>query len=141
MVLSAVEYLPHLGALTGRSCTQSLRIGGQQPSPFERAVRMEGACPRRLIAHCYSVHVTMLTVGTRIGSSAAENLDLFKAQGVHAWRSYPAEAGRNPVVCLTGAINAAGELLTPSQRDVVLEELPDAFLKASVLLRCLAYED
>ena len=102
-------------------------------------MRVCGAC--RLLAHYYCLHVTFLTVGTRIGSSAAEKLDLFKAQGINAWRSYPPEAGRNPVACLMGAVNAAGELLGASQREIVLEELGDAFLKASVLLRCLAYED
>lgn len=95
----------------------------------------------RLLAHFYCVHVTYLTVGTRIGSSAAEKLDLFQAQAINAWRSYPPEAGRSPVACLMAAMNAAGDLLTASQREVVLEELPDAFLKAGVLLRCLAYED
>ena len=95
----------------------------------------------RLLAHYYCMHVTLLTVGTRIGSSAAEKLGLFQAQAVHAWRSYPAEAGRNPVATLMASINTAGEQLGPSQLEVVLEELPDAFLKASVLLRCLAYED
>ena len=60
---------------------------------------------------------------------------------MHTWRSYPAEAGRNPVASLMAGINAAGEQLGPSQLEVVLEELPDACLKASVLLRCQAYED
>ena len=95
----------------------------------------------RLMAHFYCIHVTYLTVGTRIGSSAAEKLDLFQAQAINAWRSYPQEAGRNPVVCLMGAVNAAGEQLSLEQREVLLGELPEAFLKSSVLLRCLAYEN
>ena len=93
------------------------------------------------MAHFYCVHVTYLTVGTRIGSSAAEKLDLFQAQAINTWRSYPQQAGRNPVLCLMGAVNTAGEQLGADHREVLLEELPEAFLKSSVLLRCLAYED
>ena len=96
---------------------------------------------RRLLAHHYCAHVTLLTVGTRIGASAAERLDLFRAQAIHTWRSYAPQAGGHPVACLTHDINAAGEQLSAGQREVLLEELPDAFLQASVLLRCLAYED
>ena len=103
--------------------------------------QLNSVCLGRLMAHFYCIHVTYLTVGTRIGSSAAEKLDLFPAQAINAWRSYPEQAGRSPVACLMGAVNAGGELLSLDQREVLLEELPEAFLKASVLLRCLAYAE
>lgn len=80
-------------------------------------------------------------MGARIGSAAAEKLNLFKADAIHTWRTFPEAAGRNPVLNLAQNVNAAGAVLTRQQRQVVLDELRAAMISTSLLLQTLAHED
>lgn len=95
----------------------------------------------RLMANAYCIYVTNLSMGTRIGSAAAEKLNLFKAQAVQTWRGFPAAAGRNPVVTFAEHVNTAGTYLTQQQRQSIIDELAAAMIRTSMLLSTLSHED
>ena len=80
-------------------------------------------------------------MGARIGSAAAEKLNLFKAQAIRTWRAFPAAVGRNPVVTFAENVNAAGTSLTLQQRQAVIDELGPAMVRTSLLLLSLSHED
>ena len=94
-------------------------------------------CCCRLLANVYAVQVTHLTTGMRIGSAAAEKLNLFKLGALNFYRSYP-EGQAEPLQQLMQIVNEAGKGLTPEQQEAVMEELPAAFPKISLLLMPLA---
>ena len=85
----------------------------------------------------YGVHVTHLTTGMRVGSAAAEKLNLFAADALNFYRSYP-EASE-PLKRFMSNVSSAGTLLTFEQQERVMNELPRAFPKISLLLTTLAY--
>ena len=94
----------------------------------------------RLLANAYSVYVAHLTTGSRVGSAAAEKLNLFAINAVHSYQSYPS-AGSNPLQRLIDTVNTAGNHLSPRQQDTVLQELAKCFPRVSLLLTVLAHED
>ena len=85
----------------------------------------------------YGLHVAHLTTGMRVGSAAAEKLNLFAANALNFYRSYP-EASE-PLKQFVSSVNLAGSLLTAEQQERVMNELPRAFPKISLLLTTLAY--
>ena len=80
-------------------------------------------------------------MGSRVGSAAAEKLNLFKAQATHTWRSFPKQVGRNPVVTFAENVNTAGTMLSQMQKQTVLDELGPAMVRTSMLLLTLSHED
>lgn len=74
----------------------------------------------------------------RIGSAAAEKLNLFASGALNFYRSYP-EADE-PLQRFMSNVNTAGSLLTAEQQERVMNELPRAFPKISLLLTTLAHE-
>lgn len=80
-------------------------------------------------------------MGSRIGSAAAEKLNLFKADAIHTWRTFPEAAGRNPVMKFAQEVNAAGAGLSRQQRQLVADELRPAMISTSLLLQTLAHEN
>ena len=80
-------------------------------------------------------------MGSRIGSSAAEKLNLFKAQAINTWRTFPEAVGRNPVITFAETVNAAGILLSRQHRQTVVDQLGPAMIRTSLLLQTLAHED
>ena len=89
------------------------------------------------MALAYSLHVAHLTTGMRIGSAAAEKLNLFKAGALNFYRSYP--EANEPLERFVSNVNQAGGLLTAEQQERVMNELPRAFPKISLLLTTLAH--
>ena len=85
----------------------------------------------------YALHVTHLTTGMRIGSAAAEKQNLFKAQALNFYRTYP--DAQEPLKQFIATVNAAGSILTSEQQEQVMDELPRAFPKISLLLTTLAH--
>lgn len=93
----------------------------------------------RLIAHIFAVYVAHLTTGMRVGAKALDCLSILKeSKGVHFYRSYP-EHVRDPLKVFIAAINRVADL-APAEEDqeVVMEELPKAIQKTSLLLVLLA---
>ncbi|KAK9804073.1 hypothetical protein WJX73_002655 [Symbiochloris irregularis] len=118
-----------------RAALQSLRTASRSDARgWQKAVL-------RLIATAYCLYVTNLSMGARIGSAAAEKLNLFKADAIHTWRTFPEAAGRNPVMKFAEEVNAAGTVLSPQQRQMVVDELRAAMISTSLLLQTLAHED
>lgn len=91
----------------------------------------------RLIALAYALHVAHLTTGMRIGSAAGEKLNLFAANALNFYRSYP--EANEPLEQFVSNVNRAGSLLTSEQQERVMNELPRAFPKISLLLTTLAH--
>ena len=85
----------------------------------------------------YGLHVAHLTTGMRIGSAAAEKQNLFKSQALNFYRTYPDV--QDPLKQFIQTTNKAGSMLTVEQQEQVMEELPRAFPKISLLLTTLAH--
>ena len=87
----------------------------------------------------YSIHVAHLTTGMRIGSAAGEKLNLFKADALNFYRTYPGV--EDPLKQFKETVDIVGDLLTIDQQATVMNELPRAFPKISLLLTTLAHTD
>lgn len=87
----------------------------------------------------YGLHVAHLTTGMRIGSAVAEKQNLFAADALNFYRSYPDI--EDPLKRFISSVNTAGSLLTAQQQEQVMDELPRAFPKISLLLTTLAHEN
>ena len=85
----------------------------------------------------YGLHVAHLTTGMRIGSAAAEKQNLFRSHALNFYRTYPDV--QDPLKQFMQTVNTAGSLLTAEQQEQVMEELPRAFPKISLLLTTLAH--
>lgn len=95
----------------------------------------------RLLANAYSVLVSHLSGGTRIGAAAAEKLDLFVKGATQTYQHYPGMVDRDVWQVLKQCVNEAGVCLSSEQKEVVFQELPRAFRKAGLMLAALAHED
>jgi len=91
----------------------------------------------RLVTMAYGLHVAHLTTGMRIGSAAAEKQNLFAARALNFYRTYPDI--QDPLKQFISTVNTAGGLLTAEQQEQVMDELPRAFPKISLLLTTLAH--
>ena len=74
------------------------------------------------------------------GAAAAEKLNLFRIEAVNFYHSYP-PAMADPLQFFIAMVNTIGELLSAEQREKIMQELPQAFRKVSLLLTALAHED
>lgn len=86
----------------------------------------------------YGLHVAHLTTGMRIGSAVAEKQNLFAADALNFYRTYPDI--QDPLKQFISSVNTAGSLLTAQQQEQVMDELSRAFPKISLLLTTLAHE-
>lgn len=95
-----------------------------------------------LLAHVFAIHVGHLSAGMRVGAKAVTCLPgLQKARAVSFYRDYPPTAS-NPLRVFREAIDQAGELVGgDKEREEVMEELPRALQKTSLLLADLAVEE
>ncbi|KAJ7545879.1 hypothetical protein O6H91_08G014700 [Diphasiastrum complanatum] len=94
-----------------------------------------------LIAHIFAVHVSHITTGMRIGSKAVECLPfLTRAKAVSFYRDYPLEV-KDPTKCLITTFNKLGsQIPQEDDREKIMEELPKAMQKTSLLYSVLAVE-
>eukprot|EP00850_Spirogloea_muscicola_P013088 SM000087S23370 [mRNA] locus=s87:369835:371025:+ [translate_table: standard] len=96
----------------------------------------------QLLAHIFAVHVAHLTTGMRVGARAIGSLPrLVQAKAVSFYRDYPANAS-NPLKVFTEAVNKAGLLIESEDgKEEVMQELPKAIQRTSLLLAPLAVEE
>eukprot|EP00879_Flechtneria_rotunda_P016199 GHRR01016944.1.p1 GENE.GHRR01016944.1~~GHRR01016944.1.p1 ORF type:complete len:316 (+),score=160.08 GHRR01016944.1:641-1588(+) len=93
----------------------------------------------KLLAHAYALHVQQQCLGARIGAAATDALGLMSPNIAAAavYTQYPSHVGE-PVQQLICVTDAAGALLDATGRQVVLNELPRALRKATLILAPLA---
>eukprot|EP00899_Mesostigma_viride_P018719 jgi/Mesvir1/26849/Mv20600-RA.1 len=92
----------------------------------------------QLLAHAFSIHVTHLTTGMRIGAKATELLGLMEKGGLAYYKEYPQEV-RDPLKHFISQVDQAGRhLATPDKMEKVMNELPKALQKTSLLFAPLA---
>eukprot|EP00271_Cylindrocystis_brebissonii_P007924 TRINITY_DN21848_c0_g1_i1.p1 TRINITY_DN21848_c0_g1~~TRINITY_DN21848_c0_g1_i1.p1 ORF type:complete len:476 (-),score=86.96 TRINITY_DN21848_c0_g1_i1:67-1494(-) len=120
------------------------QLGKRSAGPFTSSIaRKEGeeAC-LQLLAHVFVIHVVHLAAGMRLGAKALSCLPSIRAAGaVSFYRDYPPEA-RDPLAVFREAINEAGRILaTPARHELMMEELPRAMQKTSLLLTEIAVEE
>jgi hypothetical protein len=70
----------------------------------------------------------------------AEKLNLFPIGALNFYRSYPEDMD-DPLQTFIARINAVGEALDETEKEVLMKELPTAFQKTSTLLLALAHDD
>jgi hypothetical protein len=97
----------------------------------------------RLLAHAYALHTQQQCLGTRIGTAATDALGLMGAAaswGIKAtavFMDYPDHV-TEPMQQLIIATDTAGRLLGPAGRQAMMDELPKALVKATMVLGPLA---
>ncbi|CAD7702684.1 unnamed protein product [Ostreobium quekettii] len=147
--------------LAAMMATQDTECGAQLPSPSPEAVAYarylqqlsrtatldeedeEGESDRtlcRLMANGYTIMITHLTTGFRIGARATEELGLLTRGATNAFQSYPESTG-NPLETFVEGMNRIGPTLTTEQQEHMFEELAPAFTKTALLFVALAHED
>lgn len=101
------------------------------------AQRKEGCL--HLLAHIFAVYVTHLTTGMRIGAKALDCVSVLKqAKGVSFYRDYPQHV-TDPLKVFIAAVNKVADFVPTSEgQELVMEELPKAIQKTSLLLVLLA---
>ena len=62
-----------------------------------------------------------------------------QAHALNFYQKWPQEALPDPLTHLIKNTNSAGRALTPQQREIVMQELPKAMPKITVLLSNLAH--
>ncbi|KAF8072545.1 hypothetical protein HT031_000205 [Scenedesmus sp. PABB004] len=143
-VAAYASYLEQLG----RAAAAARQPGGGGRLAAE--AEAEGASAAlRLVAHAYALHVQQQALGTRIGAAASDALGLLERggrgrggrggvpPGCALYLSYPAHVGE-PVQQLVRATDGAGAALDAAGRQAVLDELPRALRKATLVLAPLA---
>lgn len=65
---------------------------------------------------------------------------MLQAQAVNFFQRWPPGVMPDPLALCISNVNAAGEKLSPEQRESVMQELPNAMPKISLLLTALAHE-
>ncbi|MCO5596549.1 hypothetical protein L7F22_050614 [Adiantum nelumboides] len=96
----------------------------------------------RLLAHIFAVYVAHLTTGMRIGTKALDCLTMLKhSKAVRFYRFYPQNI-RDPLKVLIQAINRVAYLVAADDdQETIMEELPKAIQKTSLLLAILAVQE
>ena len=110
---ATARYLFALGSRAAREVVAEVeeekRGGSRGPPPFRGGApgrRDKGggdsqppasaSAALRLLANCYSLHVTHLTTGMRVGASASEALGLLTKRAAGFYQTYPDELGLAP---------------------------------------------
>lgn len=96
----------------------------------------------RILAHIFAVYVTHLTTGMRIGAKALDCIPVLKqAKGVSFYRDYPQHV-TDPLKVFIAAINNITDFVSIQEdQELVMEELPRAIQKTSLLLVVLAVKE
>ncbi|KAL2620825.1 hypothetical protein R1flu_001030 [Riccia fluitans] len=96
----------------------------------------------KLLAHVFTNYVSHLTTGMRIGAKAMDNIVLLRqTNGVSFYRDYQLE-GKEPLQLFIQTMNSAGLCVScDDDHEQVMEELPKAMQRTSVLLSVLAVEE
>ncbi|EFJ25712.1 hypothetical protein SELMODRAFT_413620 [Selaginella moellendorffii] len=93
----------------------------------------------RLLAHIFGVNVSHLSTGMRIGAKAVECLPVLSERKAFSFYHVYPEGVKDPIKVLIAAFNQVGHLITAEDdREEVMQELPRAIQKASLLLSSLA---
>jgi hypothetical protein len=99
------------------------------------------AAALKLLAHAYALHVQQQCLGTRIGAAATDHLELMTTglptTATATYMQYPQHV-EEPLQQLVAVTDAAGRLLDVAGRQAVLDELPKALKKATLMLAPLA---
>ncbi|KAL3701714.1 hypothetical protein R1sor_019736 [Riccia sorocarpa] len=94
-------------------------------SSLEYGTKARDAC-LKLLAHVFTNYVSHLTTGTRIGAKAMDNI----------------VEGKDPLKIFIQTINSAGRCLgSDEDHEQVMDELPKAMQRTSLLLSVLAVEE
>ena len=64
-----------------------------------------------------------------------------QAQALNFYQTWPPEAVPDPLAHFIENTNAAGKALTPEQQELLMQELPRAMPKITVLLSSLTHAD
>ncbi|KAL2620633.1 hypothetical protein R1flu_000838 [Riccia fluitans] len=96
----------------------------------------------KLLAHVFTNYVSHLTTGMRIGAKAMDNIVLLRqTNGVSFYRDYQLE-GKEPLQLFIQTMNSSGLCVScDDDHEQVMEELPKAMQRTSVLLSVLAVEE
>ncbi|KAL2620636.1 hypothetical protein R1flu_000841 [Riccia fluitans] len=96
----------------------------------------------KLLAHVFTNYVSHLTTGMRIGAKAMDNIVLLRqTNGVSFYRDYQLE-GKEPLQLFIQTMNSAGLCVScDDDHEQIMEELPKAMQRTSVLLSVLAVEE
>lgn len=129
----AKTYAAYVSKISSELSAALAAGGGGSPSAAAEAAAA------KLLAHAYSLHVTHLTTGQRIGATAAERLGLFGRGATSTYMEYPPEVA-DPMRSFVQAVNAAGsQLRSAADRGAVFDELPEAMKNTALLLQALAH--
>ncbi|CAI7809973.1 unnamed protein product [Closterium sp. NIES-54] len=105
------------------------------------AISPADAARLRLFSHTFTLLVTHLTNGMRIGAKAVECLpSLRAAKAVSFFQEYPEIVG-DPMKAFRAAVDEAGKGMSEGEVELVEGELGPAMVKASLLLKVLAVEE
>ncbi|CAI5492879.1 unnamed protein product [Closterium sp. Naga37s-1] len=105
------------------------------------AISPADAARLRLFTHTFTLLVTHLTNGMRIGAKAVECLpSLRAAKAVSFFQEYPDTVG-DPMKAFRAAVDEAGKGMSEGEVELVEGELGPAMVKASLLLKVLAVEE
>ncbi|CAI5483860.1 unnamed protein product [Closterium sp. Yama58-4] len=105
------------------------------------AISPADAARLKLFTHTFTLLVTHLTNGMRIGAKAVECLpSLRAAKAVRFFQAYPETVG-DPMKAFRAAVDEAGRGMSEGEVELVEGELGPAMVKASLLLKVLAVEE
>lgn len=96
----------------------------------------------QLIAHIFAIYVTHLTTGMRVGAKALDSIVVLKkAKAVSFYRDYPQHV-TDPLKIFIAAVNKITDyVLLLEDQEKVMDELPRAIQKTSLLLSILAVKE
>lgn len=96
----------------------------------------------RLLAHMFAIYVAHLTTGMRIGAKALDCILVLKeAKAVGFYRDYP-EHVTDPLKIFIAAVNKITDFVSvQDDQEQVMDELPKAIQKTSLLLSVLAVKE
>jgi hypothetical protein len=143
------RYLLQLGraaaagtAAAAAAAAVNARAAGSSSSSTLLLEEDEGtAAALKLLAHAYALHIQQQCLGTRIGAAATDHLELMATglppAATATYMEYLQHV-QEPLQQLVAATDAAGCQLDAAGRQAVLDELPRALKKATLMLAPLA---
>ena len=93
---------------------------------------------RQLFTHAFCLYLALLGTGQRMGARAVEALPVRQNGALALYTAYPERVG-NPLVTLKAAVDGAdGGAPDEAAREALMQELPAAIQRASLMLAPLA---
>ncbi|KAL3685060.1 hypothetical protein R1sor_003082 [Riccia sorocarpa] len=128
-------------AVSTQAASYSKYIRQLGSSSLEYGTKARDAC-LKLLAHVFTNYVSHLTTGMRIGAKAMDNIVVLRqTNAVSFYRDYALE-GKDPLKLFIQTINSAGRCLgSDEDHEQVMDELPKAMQRTSLLLSVLAVEE